>query len=424
MPPKRGRFASLRVRRNRRSVISGAAVAGAALAASALAGLPLATEAATERACCPARPPPVMAARPASRQETAAGNVQAAAVARRSRFVMRVAEDALELARTIPDATVRARTLELLANPAPTYQLRSPSAADRETVREELLAEGLIPPATTVDGIFPPVPDANEAPQPFWAAPGSGFGAHHSYPGGLAVHELSFARTATQYRDLYEAFYGVDAVPGAISIALIHGPALWHDIHKVSVFQWNADGSEWAEQTVADTGAHHTLSGAEAIVRGMSAAWVIAQLSAHDAPTNVAVRAQTGRQRLVNYLRAAAIIARVDAVDFGLLRRADGGGYTLAQDPPRIEGYLIHFADQDYLFTNDALPACVAALAVVAADEGINPQREPARFNLFRNLVLSQMLEVRLYAVLQQGGVDAVRQVVREQVDLMQLREA
>ena len=35
--------------------------------------------------------------------------------------------------------------------------------------------------------------------QPFWSAPGSDTNGHHSYPGGLCVHELFNARMATQF---------------------------------------------------------------------------------------------------------------------------------------------------------------------------------------------------------------------------------
>jgi hypothetical protein len=393
------------------------------LGVAALAALIPAPASAAERSCCPTRvaaPPP---SRPASTAGLAEGNALAVAVARRSRFVMRTAEAVRALAADLPDPVTRGRTLDLLENPAPTYQLRSPSPADREAVRQELLAAGLIPESTTVDGIFPPVADPHAAPQPFWSAPGSGFGAHHAYPGGLAVHELGFARFTARYRETYAEVYDLGAVAGAIDGALLTGVSLWHDIHKVSVFQWQADGSELVEQPIAGTGAHHALGGAEAIVRGMSPEWVTAQLSAHDAPTLVRIRPdETGRRRVVDYIRAAALIARVDPVSYGLLRRTEDGGFALAQDPPRIEDYIANFADGDYLFTNDAIPLLVATLTEVAAGYGIDAAGEPAHFNLFRNLVLSQLSEVRLYGIFLQAGADGVRAAIDRDVDLSHLR--
>jgi hypothetical protein len=159
-------------RASRRSVLGGA-----------LSALAVAPAAAREHGCCPTRIT-VPAAQPAATlAELTEGNTLAMRVARRSRFIMQITEHARFLAEGIPDAAVRDATLALLENPAPTYQLRSPTAADREQVRAELLAEGLIPEATRLDGIFPPVADPAQAPQPFWSAPGSGFGTHHAYPG-------------------------------------------------------------------------------------------------------------------------------------------------------------------------------------------------------------------------------------------------
>jgi hypothetical protein len=401
-------------RASRRRVLGGAVAALCALA--------LAPAAARERSCCAVRIAVPDAQSVPTLAELAEGNAQAMRVARDSRYIMEVVEQARFLASGIPDPMLRAATRGLLDNPAPTYQLRSPAAADREQVRAELLAEGLVPEATRVDGIFPPVADPLQAPQPFWSAPGSGFGAHHAYPGGLAVHETVFARVATSMRDTYDDLYHLSTQPGALDQTRLTGVSLWHDIHKVTVFQWRPDGSELVEQTIADTGAHHPLSGAEAIVRGMSPAWVIAQMSAHDAPTNVTVQpGQTGRQRVVNYLRAAAIIARVDPVAAGLLRRAPDSSYAIAEDPVRIEGYIANLADHDFLFTNDALPAAVQALRQVAADDGLDATREPVRFNLYRNLVLSQLSEVRIYATLLTGGVADVRALIADEVDLTAL---
>src|SRR5437899_12862538 len=76
---------------------------------------------------------------------------------------------------------------------------------------------------------------------------------------------------------------------------LIVGAPLWHDWAKPMVFQWNSDGSEFLELNFggngqtdnfgatgnSKTGAHHMLSAAEAMKRGLPADLVIAQVSAH-----------------------------------------------------------------------------------------------------------------------------------------------
>jgi hypothetical protein len=376
---------------------------------------------ALSRGCCPVRVSGVTIAQSAALEDLIEGNRVAVAVASRSSLIGQAWDGLREAAYAIEARELRLSTLTLLELPAPTYQNRSPSWGDREQVRQELLAAGLIPEATTVDGIFPPVQDANEPAQPVWSAPGGTFSGHHAYPGGLAMHEWVSAGIADSIKALYQRSYGI-ALDPSITLAA----PLWHDIHKTTVMQWKQDGSELAEQTIADTGAHHTISGAEAIVRGMSRHFVIAMLSAHNAATTVketlsAPPVLTGYQRLVNYVRAAAIIARADPISRGLLKSTPEGEFVLNQDPPRMEGFLNHFADQDYVLTGDVAARMIQVLGTIAGDYGIDPANEPARFNLFRNLVFSQVSDMRLYEALLHEGVASVKGLIDADVDLSQL---
>src|SRR5262249_51252334 len=119
-----------------------------------------------------------------------------------------------------------------------------------------------------------------------------------------------------------------------ISQDIILGAPIWHDWAKSIVFQWNADGSEFKEfnfggSGVNDnngapgdsrTGGHHIMSVAESMKRRLSPAFVITQASAHSAPTS-------GNEfKVVNWLRAAAIMAQIDPVAKGYLV-ADGIGH-------------------------------------------------------------------------------------------------
>jgi hypothetical protein len=61
-----------------------------------------------------------------------AGNQQAMDLARKSSRIMATNDAVLAMADGLPDPTIRSKTLEVLRNPAPTFQLRSPSAADKE----------------------------------------------------------------------------------------------------------------------------------------------------------------------------------------------------------------------------------------------------------------------------------------------------
>jgi hypothetical protein len=56
----------------------------------------------------------------------------------------------MALANSLVDPVLRARTVEILSNPAPTYQLKSATVADKEDIRQQLLAAGLI--TDKVDG--------------------------------------------------------------------------------------------------------------------------------------------------------------------------------------------------------------------------------------------------------------------------------
>jgi hypothetical protein len=410
---------------NRRRFLLGGAAAGLFAATLGVESAAASGLLGGEKACCPTRIPMPSAVAAVSLADLTAGNAQAMRIAEASDLVKKARRATERLANEVQDRTIKDKTLELLRSPAPTYYLKSPTAADKAAVRAELLAAGLIPDATTVEGIFPPVADPHQPPQAFWSAPGSTYAGHHSYPGGLAIHEWVNATLAEGFVKIYDDAY--DLVDDrALDPSIARAAPLWHDLNKVTVFQWNSDGSELVEQVIADTGAHHPTSGAEAIVRGMSSAFVVALLSAHDAPTNTKSNpTQTGRQRLVNYLRAAAIIARVDPVATGLLQpTADPitGGYALAQDPPRIEGYINHLSDHDFVLSGDTAARMIAVLTGLAPDYGITPSSQPARFNLFRNLVFSQLSDFRLYGALLVGGVPAVKAMIDRRVDLSQLR--
>jgi hypothetical protein len=380
--------------------------------------------AAAEQTCCPSLvAAQASAPAPLSLADLTAGNKQAAALAQRSSRVMAVNDAVLALANGLVDPVLRARTVEILNNPAPTYQLKSPTAADKEDIRQQLLAAGLITDQVTVEGIFPPVADPNQAPQPFWSAPGSTYAGHHSYPGGLATHEWTNASIAGQFLTSYDARYGLVSESGALDPSIAHAAPLWHDIMKPTVFQWHADGSEIIEQTIADTGGHHPLSGAEAIVRGLPPDFVVALLGAHDPP-----QLGSSYQRLVNYIRAAAIIARADPVATGLLAPSSMSGMPaglgLAQVPARVEPHINHLSDHDFVFSGDSATLVIAALQDLAPAYGIDPPTQAERFNWFRNAVLSELTDMRLYGYLQTGGNKAIKAQIDSQVNLSGLPSA
>ena len=231
--------------------------------------------------------------------------------------------------------------------------------------------------------------------QTFTSAPGSAFGGHHSYPGGLAVHEAFNLSSDISLADNYRRAYGhtgpsgmpevtpANASTGASDIAIdqdiILAAPLWHDWAKTIVLQWTATGAEFPELSFggngktdkygavgnSKTGGHHILGVAEAMARGLPPAFVIAHASAHMAPA-------IGQEfMVVNWLRSAAIIARKDPVAAGYLTKDERGRMRLpplrrlASVPIQqtlpdesnllVEYVLHHVSDADYPFTSAAV---------------------------------------------------------------------
>jgi hypothetical protein len=329
------------------------------------------------------------------------------------------------------------------------------TAARKEQIIRALTAAGLLAndaatfPGGAVAGVFPPVLEAGSPcphlPQPFSAAPGSAFGGHHSYPGGLAVHEafndLLDVSLAAGYRRIY-GHSGAGGLPvvgdGAkvdvdIDDDVILAAPLLHDWAKALVFQWNADGTEFTEFGFGGngstdnngapgdsrTGAHHIISLAESMARGLPPKLVIAQAAAHSTPN------EGGEFRVVNWLRAAAILAGVDPVAKNYLREDAAhhlrlpalgrlGDVDLNAAVPSMPNapveYQLHFlSDADHSQTIAALAVAELLLAKLAPGFGFDPA-EAVRYNTkYRNPALSHASAERLYMLYTSGGLDAVR---------------
>jgi hypothetical protein len=336
---------------------------------------------------------------PEPRGQLARGNAAAAALARRSPLAQATYARVEGLARSIHDRELRDSVLDLIRGGAPVYPQRHPAPAAREAVRDALARAGFVAAGAPVSGIFPPdtEPEALTNPQPFWAAPGSSDGSHHAYPGGLAVHESFNASVATAFASTYDAHYfgGRPTVSRDVAI----GAALYHDVMKTVVFAWKDDGTLLDELTIAGTGGHHVLSGAEAIARGRDPRFVTTLLSAHAAPS------LGDETKVAAWCRAAAIVAGVDPVAYGLLRRS-GSSYVLAADPAPLEAFVNHLSDHDYVLS-------VHAMHVVAPRLQQRWARVPEltalapTFAWYRAAVLSRTTAIALYDSLARNGPDA-----------------
>jgi hypothetical protein len=402
------------------------------------------------------------------------GNANAAALSRRSPMVQSAMQFLVSQAETIQDQTLRKETLDVVTNAGMCLQHRvGLTDAKKNALVQQMIALGLADkkddatfPGGLKAGIFPPVIDEDspcpKQPQPYAAAPGSSFGGHHSYPGGLAVHvsnnESADVRLANEYRQVYGRT-GANQLPvidrdwlkqatntadSAIFIDqdIIVAAPLWHDWAKTLVFQWNADGSEFRELNFggngatdasgaagdSKTGAHHIIGVAESMKRGLSPAFVITQASAHSAPTN------GNEYKVVNWLRAAALMAQIDPVAKGYLYidksgrlrlppvRKLGGVDLTAASPSQtnlLVEYTLHgLSDADFTYSIPAVTSVQVVLQTLAPQFGYDFRKTSEYNNRYRNPVLSFMTAERLLILYSERGPDGVS------MELKKLRNA
>lgn len=115
---------------------------------------------------------------------------------------------------------MRERTIDALFNPQTCVYHRSGlTAPKQQAILDTLQREGLLAsadadafPGGAQAGVFPPVGTGEGScphlPQGFYTAPGSNFGSHHSYPGGLAIHESFNLSSALSFAENYKLAYG------------------------------------------------------------------------------------------------------------------------------------------------------------------------------------------------------------------------
>jgi hypothetical protein len=299
-------------------------------------------------------------------------------------------------------------------------------------------------------GVFPPVLDAASdcphLPMAFDAAPGSAFASHHGYPGGLPIHEANNLRAALGlargYRESYghesqagrEQHHDDDEDPGWMRSAffidqdIVIAAPIWHDWAKTVVFQWTAEGQEFAELNFGGTpgngsatGGHHIISIAESIKRGLPAAFVIAQASAHAAPT-------LGNEfKVVNWVRAASILAQVDPIAAGYLVKDAAGAHRLpplrqlangvdlpaAGQTNLLAEYTLHnLSDGDFTYSIPAAGNAALVLARLAPRYGFDPA-DAANYNTkFRNPIFANLSQERIAVLYANGGIPAVQREI------------
>src|SRR5579862_4799671 len=141
--------------------------------------------------------------------------------ARHSPLVARAYSALQRDARRITDRRLRTETLDAITNPSTCVRhRRNLHTADRQRIFEQLRTNGLLVGSDSTQmfrGVFPPLRnDEGECPrlrEAFNYAPG---GAHHDYPGGLAVHEAYNLGVALDLAHRNEDLYAKDP-PGLVA---------------------------------------------------------------------------------------------------------------------------------------------------------------------------------------------------------------
>jgi hypothetical protein len=391
-----------------------------------------------------------------------AGNSAAVTLANDSALVQSSYQFLQRQINRIQDWKIRSVTQDALTNGNTCIQSRAGlTDAMKQTIVQAIIDQGLVNMADASSitgglkaGIFPPVVSDGTScptlPMAIYAAPGSAFGGHHSYPGGLMVHEVFNSTSSMNFANGYRRVYGTDTNGVAvvadqsapndepasdvfISEDLIVAAPIWHDWAKPIVFQWNADGTEftelnfggngstdaWGSAGDSRTGAHHIITIAEMMKRGLPPELVITMASAHSTPTS------GNEYKVVNWLRAAAILAQIDPVAEGYLYSDSakrlrlpqlrqlgvvdllGGSDSLSHTNTLAE-YVIHnLSDSDFILTGPAVTEVQTVLAAVAGQFGFKTTDSNYNTN-FRNKVLSYLSAERLLMLYGNGGTAAV----------------
>jgi hypothetical protein len=367
------------------------------------------------------------------------------------------------------NSRLKSATLDALTNSSTCVTHRANlSDSQKPALLQQLKNAGLVDPADDATfpgglkaGVFPPLVNDGgpcpQLPQLFSSAPGSVFGGHHSYPGGLTVHEAFNEISDLNFASGYQHVYGNSGPRGLpvvklsddpsdtdqsadvfISTDIIIAAPLWHDWAKAMVFQWNSDGTEFKELNFGGngttdnygaagdsrTGGHHIIGVAEAMKRGLPPDFVITQASAHSAPTS-------GNEfKVVNWLRAAAILAQIDPLAQGYLSVDTQGNLRLpplrqlgslnlnAATPSQtnllVEYALHNLSDADFTFTGPAVSEVQVLLQTLAPQFGYDPNATALYNNHFRNPVLSYLSGERLLILYGNGGLDRVKSEVNK----------
>jgi hypothetical protein len=184
-------------------------------------------------------------------------------------------------------------------------------------------------------------------------------------------------------------------------------------------FGGNGITDAWGQSGDSRTGGHHIITIAELMARKMPPELVITMASAHNTPTS------GGEYKVVNWIRAGAILSQIDPVARGYLYKDTAGrlrlpqlralgsidllqGDSTAHTNTLVEYVLHNLSDSDFTLTGPAVTEVQSVLASVASQFGFDSSDTSNYNNKFRNRVLANIPAERLLMLYGNGGTSAV----------------
>jgi len=339
-------------------------------------------------------------------------------MARSSRLVTGAYNELLQTASSLEDPGYRRLMTECIVDPKISFLELYPSDQDRQRLFDEMVRLGFFNREDSPDHAWP---RGHMQPQTYLTAPSSHNDFYNAHPGGLAVTVAYNIRMADAYTQNYRQMYGVPSNRDLPVAAL-----LVHEYPKVWLYQWQSDGS-WREEprTVYDDTwhAHCIYVTAELMHRRFDSRIVMAMAAAHQLSALEAsmdgrsvVTRWRGLDRVAHFIKAAAIMAQVDPVDYGLLERHQG---ELVLAPQPAEQWVTHLADMNwpYAMGGAHLYTYPMLKQIAAEDLGFSDGDIMGRpFNQLKNYVWSQLGQIALYEILVREGFDAARGTVGRMV--------
>lgn len=337
------------------------------------------------------------------------------AMARSSRLVMSSYNELLSVATSLEDSGYRRLMTECVVKPQITFLEMYPSDEDRKGLFKEMVKLGFFNKDDNPDEVWP---RGHMNPQSYLTAPSSHNGFYNAHPGGLAVTVAFNIRMADAYTANYRQMYGVPLNRDLPAAALCV-----HEYPKVWLYQWREDGS-WLEEprTVYDDTwhAHCIYVTAELMHRRFDSRIVMAMAAAHQLSALEAsmdgkrvVCHWCGLDRVSHFIEAAAVMAQVDPVDYGLLERRNG---KLVLAPVPGEQWVTHLGDMNWPYIMGAAHRITLPLLqeVAVSDYHLSAADLDAKpFNQLKNYVWSQIGQIPLYEVMVREGHEAARATVR-----------